>query len=252
MQITVLFPDETCRHRELCNLHWIYPYPIANLWERQKISLKLTWPTEAFFSSVIHLSVLSPVFWRFKKCMQKSPSLYEWNSISPISSRAGSTLSGSEFHFEIELNFSVPLVLGQSFRTEHPSQFLHSSCSWNCSPAQHETLTSSPVTLALSWTCSPAQGNLAPLIPSCFPCLLCLLWQRVLQCPHLVKPTGGPKPHNLVLDQHSYFQACLSPGFLLFGIPQAWSHRRNVHLENRQFPVIQERFGIHGYIHFCI
>lgn len=73
-----------------------------------------------------------------------------------------------------------------------------------------------------------------------------------LQCPHLVKPTGGPKPHNLVLDQHSYFQACLSPGFLLFGIPQAWSHRRNVHLENRQFPVIQERFGIHGYIHFCI
>lgn len=75
---------------------------------------------------------------------------------------------------------------------------------------------------------------------------------RYPQCPHLVKPTGSPKPHNLVLDQNSYFQACLSPVFLLFGIPQAWSHCRNVYLKNRQFPVIQEGLGIHGYIHFCI
>lgn len=73
-----------------------------------------------------------------------------------------------------------------------------------------------------------------------------------LQCPHIVKPTGDPKPHSSVLDQDSYFQACLSPGFLLFGIPQAWSHRRRVHLEHRQFPVFQGRFGIHGYIHLCI
>lgn len=69
MQITVLFPDETRRHRELGNLYWIYPYPTANLWQRQKISLKPTWPTKAFFSSVIYLSALSPGFWRFRQCM---------------------------------------------------------------------------------------------------------------------------------------------------------------------------------------
>lgn len=160
MQITVLFPDETWSHRELCNLHWIYPYPIANLWQGQKISLKHTWPTEAAFSCVIHLSALSPGFWRFKGCMQKAASLSEWNSITLSSSRAGSTLGPSGIHSETELNFSVPLVLGWSFGTEHPSRFLHSSIMWNCMrpwPAPHGLelgLQPSPKELGF---CSPSQ-----------------------------------------------------------------------------------------------
>lgn len=178
--------------------------------------------------------------------MQKAASPYEWNSTALIHSRAGSALAGSEIHSETELNFPVHPVLGWSSRAEHPSQILHSNIIWTCPPAQHETLTSSQC----PWAGFAAQPK--GTCPAASHASCAYSGSGYLQCPHLIKPTGGPKLHNLVLDQDSYFRARLSPGFLLFGIPQAWSRCRNVHLENRQFPVIQERFGIQGYIYFCI
>lgn len=217
MQITVLFPDETWRHRELGNLYWIHPYPIANLWQRQKIALKPTWPRGCLLScnssSCSQSRILKVQAMHAKNCLSfqwmkhHCPEFFQstvklCGSLRPVSQCLLVWVGASRLN---KLHNSVWL-LAQWHRvglvtSTRPWQAPRWTWPWVGFAAQPKG-----TWLLLSFSTASHASHVYS-------------GRRYLQCPNLVKSKGGPKPHHLVLDQDLNFQACLSPGFLLFGLP---------------------------------
>lgn len=167
--------------------YWIYTYPTANLWQSQKISPKPTRPTEAAFSSVIHLSALYPGFWRFKQCMQRTASLSnDWNTVAPSSSRAGLKLCGS----------CSPICLCLLFWVGTSRLNKRHNSAWLLEQRHHVELLTSPAWDPDELPSEPGpelglQPNLnqpgSSVLLNCFPRLQCLLWQEIPPVPKSCK-----------------------------------------------------------------
>lgn len=185
-------------------------------------NLKPTWPTETF-SSVIYLYAISPGFWRFKQCMQRTVSLSkEWNTISLSPSRQGLKVCGSLSSVFQCLLFSTGVSrLNELHNSEEILSYSLAACTVTSCGTAHWSKPWQDSQTTWPWAGFVAQPKWTWLLlsfSSASHTSHVFSGSRCLQCPDLIKPKGGLKPHRLILDQDSDFQACLSPKFLLFGL----------------------------------